>query len=261
MKVLTDKIDKKNFSSWNKNKSINFYRSQTGLQKPEEIILQRVRKEIIGKKILDIGVGGGRTVAYLIELSRDYRGIDYSPGMIEICRKIFPGQEFINCDARDLSLFQDEDFDFIFFSYNGIDYISHADRLRSLREIYRVLKRGGSFAFSSHNRGVKKSDLVKLSSLDSSANPNNPLKHFISFMKDKINHLRNRRYEIHTKEYAIVNEPGNHYALLSYSITIETQIKQLTEVGFLAPVRTFNLEGKEVLKDSESPWIYYWAKK
>lgn len=261
MKFIENKIYEKNFSSWNKDKSINFYKNQTSLQKPEEIILQDLKKEIVGKRILDIGVGGGRTVKYLIELSRDYRGIDYSQGMIEVCRQDYPGIEFICCDVRDLSIFKDEEFDFILFSYNGIDYISHGDRMQSLMEIFRVLKEGGSFVFSSHNRGVKDFDKVKFDYLDFSKNPKKLLKNLTSFIRERINHLKNMKYGIHTGNYSIVNEPGNNYSLLAYYITIEAQIKQLLDIGFSVPIRAFNLDGKEVLSDYESPWIYYVAKK
>ena len=48
--------------------------------------------------------------------------------------------------------FKDEEFDYIIFSFNGLDSINHEDRLKGLREIYRVLKQDCLFVFSSHNR-------------------------------------------------------------------------------------------------------------
>lgn len=54
-------------------------------------------------------------------------------------------------NAKDL-LYQENYFDHAFFSFNGIDYLyPEADRRRALQEIYRVVKPGGIFAFSSHN--------------------------------------------------------------------------------------------------------------
>ncbi|ELP52058.1 methyltransferase type 11 domain protein [Microcystis aeruginosa TAIHU98] len=54
-------------------------------------------------------------------------------------------------DARNLEQFADNYFDFILFSFNDIDYISHADRFLVLEEISRIGKAGGYFCFSSHN--------------------------------------------------------------------------------------------------------------
>jgi ubiquinone/menaquinone biosynthesis C-methylase UbiE len=47
--------------------------------------------------------------------------------------------------------FENETFDFVMFSFNGLDYLSHSDRLLALGEIRRVLKPAGLLLFSSHN--------------------------------------------------------------------------------------------------------------
>src|SRR5688572_19181077 len=41
--------------------------------------------------LLDIGVGGGRTVPLFRAVSSEYVGIDYVPEMIEVARERFPG--------------------------------------------------------------------------------------------------------------------------------------------------------------------------
>ena len=50
-----------------------------------------------------------------------------------------------------LSMFDSASFDFVLFSYNGIDTMSHVNRLRVFDEVFRLLVSGGLFAFSSHN--------------------------------------------------------------------------------------------------------------
>src|SRR5690606_12109488 len=107
--------------------------------------------EMAGKRILDIGVGGGRTTPYLLDVSRDYIGVDYAPKMIKKCRAQYPSVTFEVCDARDLSHFGPASFDLIFFSFNGIDYVDHADRIKILCEVRRVLTDQGAFVFSAHN--------------------------------------------------------------------------------------------------------------
>jgi SAM-dependent methyltransferase len=105
-----------------------------------------------GGRVLDLGVGTGRTAPALSTGATRYVGLDLAPNMIEAARHAFPGLEFLVADATDLSRFDDGAFDLVVFSYNGIDYLpTDADRLRCLGEVRRVLRNGGSFVFSSHN--------------------------------------------------------------------------------------------------------------
>src|ERR1700719_2646849 len=59
-------------------------------------------------------------------------------------------------DFRDLGLFADSSFDFVFATDNVIDALSHQDRLRALREACRLLRPGGVLAFSSHHIHYKR---------------------------------------------------------------------------------------------------------
>jgi SAM-dependent methyltransferase len=105
-----------------------------------------------GFAILDLGVGGGRTTPYLSGIASDYIGVDYSEEMIRACRMKYPNIRFEVADAADLSLFADEFFEAIVFSFNGIDnLVPDENRQRCIRGCYRVLKPGGTFIFSCHN--------------------------------------------------------------------------------------------------------------
>ncbi|MBT6050338.1 MAG: class I SAM-dependent methyltransferase, partial [Candidatus Scalindua sp.] len=115
------------------------------LQNPEVMIIVKYREFISEKHVLDIGCGSGRTTAILKNLSSGYVGLDYSLEMIESCRKRFKGVHFIHGDVRSMSEFKDEEFDCVMFSFNGLDSISHDDRIKGLREIRRVLKQDGLF--------------------------------------------------------------------------------------------------------------------
>ena len=73
---------------------VNLYRVDGGLQIPENAILNKIKAEFLGKRILDIGVGAGRTTPALLEISNDYVGIDAACSMISACRAKFPAVSF-----------------------------------------------------------------------------------------------------------------------------------------------------------------------
>jgi SAM-dependent methyltransferase len=105
-----------------------------------------------GMAILDLGVGGGRTTAYLSSIASRYIGVDYAPEMIAACRKKFPQLEFDVANAADLSRFASSSFNAVVMAFNGMDYvIPDESRFRALREIGRVLKPEGILIFSSHS--------------------------------------------------------------------------------------------------------------
>ncbi|HEX4127930.1 MAG TPA: class I SAM-dependent methyltransferase [Acidimicrobiales bacterium] len=123
------------------------------LDDAEEAALQTIAPHIRGKRILDLGVGTGRTVPLMALLTDAYVAVDNSTEMVAACRRNYPGKDIRHGDARDLSDFPDRSFDFVLFSYNGIDNIRDDDeRKRVLREVHRVLQDGGLFLFSSLNK-------------------------------------------------------------------------------------------------------------
>jgi ubiquinone/menaquinone biosynthesis C-methylase UbiE len=101
--------------------------------------------------MLDLGVGGGRTTAHFAALAGSYLGVDYSEEMVRACTVRFPHLRFMQADARAMPQCADASFDFVLFSYNGIDYVEETGRQRVLDEVRRVLSPHGSFAFSTHN--------------------------------------------------------------------------------------------------------------
>src|SRR5579862_5345833 len=115
------------------------YARKAELSPPELAMLAAVRDEVAGQPILDLGVGGGRMVPALRDLSQDYVGIDYSREMVTAARRRFPGVRIEYGDARDLSAFHDGTFRLVVFSCNGLGMVGHDDRQRVLDEVHRVL--------------------------------------------------------------------------------------------------------------------------
>lgn len=117
----------------------------------ERIVIQQVAGEVRGARILDVGVGAGRTSWLLGLLTNSYIGVDYTPAMVEAARRNCPWADIRLGDACALD-FEDDSADLIFFSNAGIDSLGHADRARALSEFARVLRADGILIYSTLNR-------------------------------------------------------------------------------------------------------------
>lgn len=72
--------------------AVSVYKHGT-LQNAESVIFVRFHENLLDKRVLDIGFGGGRTSAILLQCTPHYVGVDYSPQMVETCRSRFPGAD------------------------------------------------------------------------------------------------------------------------------------------------------------------------
>ena len=107
----------------------------------ERLLFEQYKHELRGKRILDLGVGGGRTIPLLMPLASSYVALDYVPEMVGAAQRRFPSVDIQVGDGRDLSRFADASFDAVVFSFNGLDCLSHYDRPRALQEVLTTLQR------------------------------------------------------------------------------------------------------------------------
>jgi ubiquinone/menaquinone biosynthesis C-methylase UbiE len=235
------------------------YARASGLFPAERRILNQLLPEIKGKRLLDIGVGGGRTTPALLEISRNYTAIDCSPEMVEATRQRSGLESVWCCDARDMRRFADSNFDFVLFSFNGIDHLYYEERPRVLNEVARVLRTGGIFMFSSHNRDFRDIGKLPWQCHNVKLTPS-LVKESLMALLYLPRYIRLQRHQVYQRDYAIVNGNSFSYSLLVCCVTIAAQTSELLRAGF-GEVQAHDLQGNIVTADDSSPWIYYVARK
>ncbi|MEP7042054.1 MAG: class I SAM-dependent methyltransferase [Dokdonella sp.] len=259
-------IDLINLRTMRSQAVVSTYVRSQGLSPPEVAALERIADEAHDRPILDIGVGGGRTVQPLLAISADYLGIDYSEQMIVASRTRFPGVRFEHADARDLSNMADGSIFLAVFSCNGLGMVHHSDRLRILREVYRVLQPGGAFLFSTHNQNCR--DHVagfRFPDFEPSHNPARILVRTARFIGQTLirscNRLRFSKYDVRTPEYSMINDVCHHYGTMLYYIALDNQRRQLESAGFRQDAEGFDLAGRDIRDDTTDSSITLLARK
>jgi SAM-dependent methyltransferase len=212
---------------------VSLYRLEGGLQKPEAAILELLRPSLSSMRMLDAGVGAGRTSLYFAPRVCSYAAFDYSPNMVRAAQELngdyISPDAFSTGDMRHMS--NRGPVDLLLISYNTIDCVSHEDRLLVLEEVKKTLSLGGWFVFSAHN--IQSLTVFRGSGLG-------------RLFKD-------------FRRFLLLS--AGHYQVPLYYISPMEQVRQLEAFGF-KDVHVFSLEtGKECpesswadLKDS---WLYY----
>ena len=130
---------------------------RVGLWQSEKNLLQSTFQPT--DKILDLGCGTGRIAFGLEQLGYcSITGADFSAGMVEGAKIIAEGSAskvtFQQADARAMP-WENGEFDGVIFGFNGFFMIpGYEERLKALKEIHRVLKPGGRFVFTGHDRAL-----------------------------------------------------------------------------------------------------------
>lgn len=211
--------------------------------------LKDIEKDLISRyftkakaKILDVGCGYGRTTKILDDMGFLVVGIDVVSAMIN--RAIFNDPEI---DYRLMSAtkigFPDDYFDYVLFSFNGLDFIYPQERrLEALKEIYRVLKPGGVFIMSTHNRAAYF------------------LRIFVEFNKNCLatvvkNALNLRLFSPYWWTWHTEGD------LILFNQTVNRQIEEFSDVGFvLEEIKGRNFLNGWKMKLLE-PWPHYVLRK
>lgn len=235
------------------------------LQKPERTLLTQLEPRIGSMAMLDIGVGGGRTSRYFAPLAKSYLGIDYSHAMVRQCRSTLPQFEFRVGDVRNLDFAADATYDFVLFSYNGIDHLGAEQRKLALGEMRRVLRPGGMMVYSSHNTNFLP-EILKRFRFRIHSSPRETLR---SFKWSSIFWAKNLLLQYRLPLPAVRVHDGTHSFKSSalYYVRPDVGVDELRWLGMVDISCAGNESSEFIPADDprvpacQDPWVYYAAHK
>jgi SAM-dependent methyltransferase len=225
-------LEQRNREAYDRRDVVRFYARREELMPAERALIERLSPHIGQLRVLDIGVGGGRTAKYIAPLVREYVGIDYLASMVDACRDRFAGDpemeraRFEVHDARRLEAIPDGAFDVVIFAFNGIDGMGHDDRIAVLREVARVTRTGGTFFFSTHNM----QSLHDYFHLRATTDPIELASRLVRCFRLWL--ANPPLYWLKNVPLALVSDGSLAFRGLMYHIRPQAQIEQLEKLGF-----------------------------
>jgi SAM-dependent methyltransferase len=257
------RMDAINRRAWSTSETIDWFSTLEGWTDPgERAAIESVAEQAADLPILDLGVGGGRTVPLLSGISDDYTGIDYTPELARACQSKYPWARIEIGDARDLSRFSAGAFALVVFSFNGIDAVGPEDRIVILREVHRVLHPGGVFVFSTHNQhGPGHGERLNLGVYRT----RNPLRWAARALRAAahvgetlVNRRRYARLNVKAGDVSLMNASAHHHGLVVHYTTLAHQLQELRDVGFAPDVRVFgNVDAHPVMEGEDTSQIWW----
>ena len=245
---------------WEDRSVVRKYERAQALLPEEAMLIELLDDRLAGMEMLDLGVGAGRTAYHFAPKVKRYVGTDISQAMIDACAKTFgsePKASFGLCDVREMD-YPDGSFDLVLFSFNGLDCITHEERLKGLREVHRVLRPGGLYFFSAHNLG----SIPKFVEIDRSKP-----KRFLRTLRKSIRFkLNNPGIDLTGKEgeHRMVKDGVHSFRLTLYYIRPSAQVDQLRDAGFVE-VEAFDHRlrplSRDEMDDSPDIWLHYLCRK
>lgn len=100
--------------------------------------LEFAKKNIVGKKVLDIGCWNGAFEYLLKDIKTKLTGVDPDPGAIKVAQKTFPKFRFVKGDVYNLPFKKEFDTVLLWMTMEHLP-----DEKKALRNMNRVLKKNG----------------------------------------------------------------------------------------------------------------------
>jgi SAM-dependent methyltransferase len=111
-------------------------------------LLEEFAAGLPGRQVLDIGCGPGHVGRFLSERGLDVTGVDLSPAMVEVARRMNPGMRFEVADMRSLPERNGSCSGIV--AFYSVIHIARVDVAAVLREMHRVLEPGGILLVAFH---------------------------------------------------------------------------------------------------------------
>lgn len=246
--------------------TVEGYRARTDLFPGEQPFLRDLQGRR-ARRLLDVGVGAGRTTLHFAPFADEYAGIDISPAMVEACRARFPHLPFEVADVRDLSRFADGAFDVVLFSFNGIDTVGgDAARQRAFAELRRLCPNGGRLFFSSKNLNQLPDEMRlsvqlrrALAADASEARPVHLAKMAARFARTRA--LNPSAGRLMTRGGGLVADDRHGLRMLRhYHVRPDVQVSRIQMLGF-SEVEVYGMDGElvppEQLARVRGDWLHY----
>jgi SAM-dependent methyltransferase len=256
-----------NADVWRSSEVLGIFAGREGcIDAGEAMLLERIAAEAERGPILDIGVGGGRTIPLLSGAGEGYVAVDYLQEMVALAREQHPGVRVEQADARDLSEFEDESFGAVLFSFNGIDGIAHEDRAAVHRAVMRVLRPGGIYVYSTHNldfccAGRPPWDR---SWWDLDNGPRAALAYAARLPRRSRSYRRLRGLTVPGDGWAILVGSAYDFSVLWHHVKPEEARAELRRAGYSEEAEMYSSNGERITGGADTdgtPWLYLLARK
>jgi SAM-dependent methyltransferase len=229
-----------NASEWATGKHIQSYANNV-LTPVEVQIFIRYQEKLRGR-VLDVGCGAGRVLAYLVMIGAEAHGIDLAPKMVEYCHRTLPDADVRVGDASKVRDSVEGTFDVVLAPDNLIDVFNDAERRRVIADVKELLAPDGLFIFSTHdlgwvdvNPGPREWEVTSTRSELRKLIEKSPLE-LVEGLRSRRERKRNRQrlapLEQRNGDHAILNDFPHDYSLLHYYISRDNQERQLRDLGY-----------------------------
>ena len=159
-------------------------------------------------------------------------------------------------DVRSMPEYETGYFDFVMFSYNGLDSISHEERLQALAEMKRICKKSGYLFFSSHN-------IQYIPNMYKLRHNNNPLYLAYRFFRlGKLLYYNGLPGKYKRMDYTAIRDDVHQFRMNHYYAKPRVVVAQLQDLG-LKNIRVFpaktagEIASSSLDSLSDQPWLHY----
>jgi SAM-dependent methyltransferase len=210
---------------------------------PAEVQIFIRHHDKLSGRVLEVGCGAGRMLAYLLMVGADAHGVDLAPRMVEFCRRTLPDAKVSIGDAAALPASVEGPFDVVIAPDHLIDVFADDERRRVIADIRGLLAGDGLFIFSTHDLGRLDADPATGEPAPAPASRSALRRLLRASPASVVRTMRDRRETARNRarlgplaqrhaDHAIVNDFPHNYSLLHYYIGRDDQERQLSELGF-----------------------------